>query len=114
MLEEFIEVHFAGLVVRRAGVVLWAFGALWAFVVRRAGTSRLVILVEVDVDIGDEVLEGQNDGLRVVSTCSRSTSVSMSFLTGAKTPLPPILSSFIIFFTTENNQKMEIVDYSYS
>jgi hypothetical protein len=62
MLEERIEVHFADFVIGGAGVVL-VLGALGAFVVRRAGSSRLVVLVEVDVDVGDEVLEVKNDSL---------------------------------------------------
>ena len=55
-LEECVKVHFADFMVGRAGVVL-GFGALGAFVVGRAGSSRLFIIVEVDVDVSDEILE---------------------------------------------------------
>merc|ERR1719443_809317 len=55
MLEECVEVHFADFMIWGAGTVLF-FGALGALVVGRAGSSRLVVFVEVDVDVGDEVL----------------------------------------------------------
>lgn len=55
-LEECVKVYFADFMVGRAGVVL-VFGALGAFVVGRAGSSRLFIIVEIDVDVSDEILE---------------------------------------------------------
>ena len=61
MLEECVEVHFADFVIRGAGTMLF-FGALWALVVGRAGSSRLVVFVEVDVDVGDEVKRGSRFG----------------------------------------------------
>lgn len=62
VLEEFIKVHFTDFVIGGAGAVL-VLGALGAFVVGRARSSRLVVFVEFDVDVGDEVLEGKTYSL---------------------------------------------------
>ena len=56
VLEELVKVHLTDFVIGGAGAVL-VLGALGAFVVGRSRSSRLIVLFEVEVDVGDEVLE---------------------------------------------------------